>query len=72
MKIWRFHGLEPSNGSGSLILGSDDEELDLMRLLIALVSELASGSLFLKVGVSSFAGSMCAGPGIVTGEPVVS
>ena len=56
MNFWSFHGSEPSNGLGSWSLGLYDEELDLMRLLIALVSELASGSSFFKVGVLSLAG----------------
>jgi len=41
----------------------DDQELDLTRLLIALVSELASDPSFVEVGVSLLAGLTYAGPG---------
>jgi len=47
---------------GSQNLGLDDEELNLMRLLIAMVSELLSGSSCIEVWVSSLSRSRCADP----------
>ena len=67
MNIWSFHGLELSNGLGSQSLGLDDDELDLTRLMIALASELASVSSFVKGGVLSLARLTFAGPGCVEG-----
>ena len=48
-------------------LGLNDEELDLMRLLIALASELALDSSFAKVGVSLLARLTYAGQGCAEG-----
>ena len=44
---------EPSNGTGLWSLGLDVDVLDLMRLLMALASELALGSSCVIVRVSS-------------------
>jgi len=62
-----FLWIRTVNGSDSQSLGLDDEELDLTSLLIALASEVASGSLFIKEGGFSFAGLTCTGLGCVEG-----
>src|SRR5882724_776445 len=53
MKVWSLCRSELSNGSGSQSLGLDVNILDLMRLLMALASELASGSSCIIVRVLS-------------------
>src|SRR5882724_11584924 len=56
MKVQSLCGSEPSNGSGSQSFGLDVDILDLMRLLMALASELALGSSHIIVGVLLLSG----------------
>ena len=63
MKVWSLCRSEPSNGSGSQSLGLDIDVLDLTRLLMALASELASGSSCIVVRVLSLSRSGCIEPG---------
>jgi len=67
MKVQSLHGSEPSNGLGSQSLGLDVDVLDLTRLLIALASELASGSSCIIVGVLSLSGLGGIEPGCTEG-----
>jgi len=57
MKVRSLCGSEPLNGSGLWSFGLDVNVLDLMRLLMALANELASGSSCIIVSVSSLSGS---------------
>jgi len=66
MKVWSFHGSEPSNGSGSWSLGLDVNVLDLMRLLMALLSEFISSSLWVIV-ILLLSGLGCIEPGCAEG-----
>src|SRR5882724_10677882 len=67
MKVWSLCRSEPSNGSGSQSLGLDIDVLDLTRLLMALASELASGSSCIVVRVLSLSRSGGIEPGCTQG-----
>ena len=67
MNVRSLHGSEPLNGSGSRSFGLDVDVLDLMRLLMALANELASGSSSVVVGVLSLSGLGGIEPGCTEG-----